>query len=456
MNKTLIFLSLLLLISQVWGQDFDNYQPLKAQGIIPADFLGSATEKFEASLKTIKQNSDSRERRIKERFYLESNFGIDELLLSGRVLFNDPMSDYINRVADEILKEEPELRKKLRFYILKSPIPNAFTTNQGIIFVNMGLLPRLDNEAQLAFILCHEISHFVEKHIIDGYVTSAEIDLEKGEYQSFSMTEKLMLKNLYSQNHEMIADMKGLEMFLKTDYNPSEIPAVFDILKNAEKPHISPKQPEQLFKNSEFSHNEYESYLAIKAEEEQGEALDWEEEKVDTTQLATHPSPEKRREVILTEISKRQPTGKASFLVSSSVFEQVQQMANFELCEVYLESVTFHDALHHTMALQEFYPNSTYLKFALVKALYGKAKYRLAEERPENYMSYRQPEGEYDYFYEYTTYYDKNEFAVMALSYAWNYFEMDSTNLHTKKIVEDLVIELLSEYPYLETTDDLT
>ncbi len=474
MYKFLSFLTLLLLLlPQAWSQSFDNYQPLQAKGPIPGDFLGSSTEKFEASLKTIERNTDSRKRQLQERFYLESNFNIDEMLLSGRVLFNDPIGHYVNRVADVILKEDKELRKKLRFYVLKSPVPNAFTTNQGIIFVNMGLFPRLDNEAQLAFILCHEIAHYVEKHVIEGYVKSAEIDLKKGKYKNATSYEKLMMKNLYSQDHEMEADIKGFALFAKTAYSMESIPAVFDILEAADEPHLSPKTPETLFYTQDLQLTDFDRYhkkmLADeKAEEEEDMAKEKEqaedeqekkrkkkekeeEEKAaeEEEKLSTHPSPQKRRDAIIQELIRLQPEGDENYLVSVGKFTHVQRMANFELCELFLQTTSFHDALHHTLALREQYPESSFLEFALVRALYGKAKYRLEGERHDNYLNYDELDKKSYHLLKYSTRLNRRKFAAMALSHAWNYYEAHPENIHSEKIVEDLILELLDYYPDL-------
>jgi len=80
------------------------------------------------------------------------------LLLSGDKLFNDPLTIYVNKVADELLKNEPELRKKIKIYVTKSSDVNAHAFDKGFIFINVGLLAQLENEAQLAFILSHEIN----------------------------------------------------------------------------------------------------------------------------------------------------------------------------------------------------------------------------------------------------------------------------------------------------------
>ncbi len=467
---TYIFLLSLLTIS-VRSQDFDNYHLLRAEGPIPEDFLASSTEKFQASVDAIEKNTNSRERNLRKRFYLESNFGIDDLLLSGRVLFNDAVSKYLNKVADEVLSHDPELRKQLRFYVLKSPIPNAFTTEQGIVFVNMGLLPRLDNEAQLAFILCHEIAHFVEHHVIEGYVASAQIDLNKGEYRKSSAYEKLMLKNLYSRDHEMAADIKGFALFAKTKYSAESIPAVFDILKNAEYPHLLPELPGTIFHTDDLDLNDFDTYyvkiLQVEAENSDDEIDESddevsgrearrllrenteEEDEEAAESLSTHPSPDTRRDAIVQELIKLQPKGEATFRISAAEFERIQKIANFELCDIFLQANAFYDALHHVLALKDLYPNSTFLEFAKIRALYGQAKYKIEGEKYDHYLNYDDLEGVVHAFYKYSKRINSKKLTVMALSHAWTYARAHPDNRHAAVIVEDLLVDLLEDYPNL-------
>jgi predicted Zn-dependent protease len=51
-----------------------------------------------------------------------------------------------------------------KFYILKDSHPSAYAIPNGMIFVTSGLLELLQDEAELAVILAHEISHVVQKH----------------------------------------------------------------------------------------------------------------------------------------------------------------------------------------------------------------------------------------------------------------------------------------------------
>ena len=156
--KTIALLFTLSLSLSLPAQKYKDYTPLRSTGTIPSDFTTLSSVKFRADVKEEKMNSKNHYvDNTKEEFLLKSNFIIDELLMSGRVLFNDSVTEYVNKVAAMVMANEPDLREKLRFYVLKSSITNAFTTNQGIIFVTLGLISQLENEAQLGFILCHEI-----------------------------------------------------------------------------------------------------------------------------------------------------------------------------------------------------------------------------------------------------------------------------------------------------------
>lgn len=93
---------------------------------------------------------------------IESSYYIQQRLMSGVVLFNDSLSAYVTKVATIILKDDTATLNKLHFYAYKSTDQNAFTSATGNILITVGLIAQLENEAQLAYILAHEITHFKE------------------------------------------------------------------------------------------------------------------------------------------------------------------------------------------------------------------------------------------------------------------------------------------------------
>src|SRR6478609_3291021 len=128
-NRFLLFSVILIsyaFSSNVTAQDFNNYTNIKSSGKIPADFLVLSSSKFEADKTTISEDEDAFVKRSKKKFYLENNFLVDELLHNGKVLYNDPIGIYINKIIARILVNKPELQKKIRAYVVLSDIVNAY------------------------------------------------------------------------------------------------------------------------------------------------------------------------------------------------------------------------------------------------------------------------------------------------------------------------------------------
>ena len=156
---------------------------IKAEGEIPKEFFTPSTIKYKNQVEEWKKNNSGQrinryDRKNQKQFILESGFGIDDILQSGLVLFNDPATVYVNQVLNQLpWQEVPDLKNKNpRAYTLNSSSVNAFATDQGIIFVTLGLLAHLENEAQLAFILAHELIHVQHEHALDKFVTSKNIE----------------------------------------------------------------------------------------------------------------------------------------------------------------------------------------------------------------------------------------------------------------------------------------
>ncbi len=142
---------------------------ISSQGTIPQEFLTPSSIKYKQTIEEYERNQrnkdDFKTKKGKEEFYLASNFNIDDLLQSGYALFNDELGKYANEVMNQLpISDELKKRKNPRIYIVNSNDVNAFATDQGIIFVTLGLLANVETEAQLAFILAHEISHIEEDH----------------------------------------------------------------------------------------------------------------------------------------------------------------------------------------------------------------------------------------------------------------------------------------------------
>lgn len=88
------------------------------------------------------------------------------LRASGALYPDENLPRYVQSVLTRVLGNHLAAYAPLepRVYVLDSPVQNAFACPHGHIFVHTGLLGRIRNEAQLAMILGHEITHATHRH----------------------------------------------------------------------------------------------------------------------------------------------------------------------------------------------------------------------------------------------------------------------------------------------------
>src|SRR5260370_18034131 len=78
-------------------------------------------------------------------------------------LYDNPLAqDYVNRVGQSLV---PNGSTRLyTFRIILNPIPESRALSTGTVYVSTGLLSVIDNEAQLSYVLGHEIGHVEREH----------------------------------------------------------------------------------------------------------------------------------------------------------------------------------------------------------------------------------------------------------------------------------------------------
>ena len=122
---------------------------------------------------------------------------------------------------------------------------NAFTFGGGFLYVNAGLLARMENEAQVAMVLGHEIAHVAESHVTDGMKADAGINLlgqlaGQAAAASGRINREVLAKtyqysmsaavNGHGRRQESEADELGLEYMVEAGYDPREASGTFEAL----------------------------------------------------------------------------------------------------------------------------------------------------------------------------------------------------------------------------------
>jgi predicted Zn-dependent protease len=86
-----------------------------------------------------------------------------EILKLRRALYDNPrVQEYVNRLGQQIVPDDSE--KLYSFKVIVNPIPLAYTLSTGTVLVSTGMISLLDNEAQLAYVLAHELAHVYKDH----------------------------------------------------------------------------------------------------------------------------------------------------------------------------------------------------------------------------------------------------------------------------------------------------
>ena len=146
-------------------------------------------------------------------------------------LYDDAaLQQYINDVGQKLVKVSDRDYLQFSFQVVDSPILNAFALPGGFIYITRGLLAELENEAQLAAILGHEIGHVCARHSAVqlsealGYqiVTLAALAAgpNAGEMVTVAATLSQTMMSGYSRQREFQADSMGLSYMYRAGYEP--------------------------------------------------------------------------------------------------------------------------------------------------------------------------------------------------------------------------------------------
>lgn len=181
---------------------------------------------------------------------------VDAEIIAEYGIYDDPIvNEYVNRVAKEVLAQSHMRRDdvddifrktEFTFRVLNSPEVNAFALPGGYVYVTRGLLTHLNNEAQLAVVLGHEIGHVAARHasqrafqqqagqiaLIGGAILAEELlDIPAGDILGIGgiVAELLFLR--HSRDHERESDRLGVEYSAMSGYQAGEGSAFFVSLK---------------------------------------------------------------------------------------------------------------------------------------------------------------------------------------------------------------------------------
>lgn len=165
---------------------------------------------------------------------------------------SDPRAARVALMGDTLVRTIDSSKNpyagNFNFYLLgDEKMVNAFALPGGQIFITAALYDRMENEAQLAGVLGHEIGHVINRHaaehmakgqlgqaIVTGVAIGASDQGGQGQFAAMAAAmANQMLQLKYSRNDELESDAYGLEYMTKAGFDPREMIRVMQILKEA-------------------------------------------------------------------------------------------------------------------------------------------------------------------------------------------------------------------------------
>jgi hypothetical protein len=163
---------------------------------------------------------------------------------------------YVNVIGNKVIPiyaKDQEYKERhdvfFRFYVIDDPIPNAYAFPNGMVFIHTGLLKIIENEAQLAVVLGHEVAHVTYEHASqrmkkNEYTDSKLVksssnrllgkffnkrsdgslsgDVLEGVGDAVMATKPSDISNLFNQDSESQADRVGLYYAFSSGYDIRE------------------------------------------------------------------------------------------------------------------------------------------------------------------------------------------------------------------------------------------
>lgn len=375
--KDFLFFYLFLYSLSSFSQFEKNYVPIKYTGTIPSYFLASVEEKVNLIDKAGLLNIDGVSKDEAKSFYGSLSTSLSAQLLSSNIYFNDEISDYVNKVGQKLLTNS-KYQSFIRFYVARFNSVNAVCWGEGTIIVNIGLLSRLNNEAELAFILSHEIAHFMEDHSSRSFKLSKK--LETDFLNKDRMLKAIMEAMRFSREQEYEADLEGFTLFSKSGYNLMAAVSALRMLENSSNEKYAKEISWASVFNEKIDEKDsslyfisYDDFQKRKNTKRVNVSYDSDDEE----EFSTHPDISRRISQILKLVKDTTDTQTNLFLVSNhSDFERLKVIADFEQIETNLSFLYFPRAIYLSFQLLEVYPENEYLHQSIVEGLFFMTYYK--------------------------------------------------------------------------------
>lgn len=287
-------------------------------------YAAAIREKYSGKIKNLK---------LLNRFINEAVYTKAAYFQPGYIYYNwNEMEDYINNVLKKVLPEQNVKYYPSQVYIVRDPEINACAFEDGTIFVNIGLMANIKDEATLAGVLGHELGHYFNNDAFEGFKKSVSLEKKIKFFRLFSngfgfFGQLISYSNFfnYSQDTEKEADDYSVNLIQDSPYTFNGLVNTFNLFDNIEK-------------KSKLKRTSSSGLLTI--------------------QFNTHPSTKERqkkaKQFFLTETEGT----KKSFIVDEEKFFKLQKMAADEVENIHSEQYQLLTLIEHCFVRYLYEPDN--------------------------------------------------------------------------------------------------
>ncbi|HYC55914.1 MAG TPA: M48 family metalloprotease [Candidatus Binatia bacterium] len=209
--------------------------------VVAAGCGGASVRRFEG-----KPVAVARDEKLlwQEAAQLEKAFADSKLLIR-----DDAVDGYLNAVTARVLDAYGVEDASIRVYVLRNPFVNAFVLPNGSVYLHTGLLALLENEAQLAGVLAHELEHYLGRHSLRRERSREQretllllgglfVTIMGGPGEAMLVSSAPAIESSvrgYSRDLEREADAAAYRAMIAAGYDGGQLARTFELLMSVER-----------------------------------------------------------------------------------------------------------------------------------------------------------------------------------------------------------------------------
>jgi len=158
----------------------------------------------------------------------------------GEPSASDPLQIYVSNIGKKLAAHTERSDVTYKFFLLDTPMMNAFALPGGYVYITRGILAAANNEAELASVLGHEIAHITARHSAERYshgvlssigAMAVGIATNNSQVAQVANTGASLYTSSYSRKQESQSDELGIRYLSRAGYDPKAMASFLSVLE---------------------------------------------------------------------------------------------------------------------------------------------------------------------------------------------------------------------------------